>query len=146
LAFGTFGPQQESSNLAFVPRFELGVELGKNLLNKLHVDGSGRVARLYAGATAYQELGTPWLLISVTYQLRVPFADEIAFRKLRNGTTELTLNQDTRQFLEIAPQVKVGNWFSLKPTYKRGALPPAFTYVDNEFSLAVQFAAKAVRK
>ena len=142
LAFRTFSFRNAS--VAFVPRVEGGVEVGQNYENRLQSDGSGRVTRLYGGATVYQELGVPWLTLSFAYQVRRPLQEEIFLRKHGDGRVELRLTKETRHYVEVAPLFKVGKWFSLKPTYKHGSLPPAFNYVDGEFSLSLLFSAKAV--
>jgi hypothetical protein len=142
------GPEGElctectASNLAFVPRLEAGIELGKNFENKLDTDGSGTVTRLYAGATGYYEFGVKWARFSYIYQVRKPLRDEVFLRKPKTGDLVLVLDSNARQYIELSPIIQVGTWFALKPTFKRGSLPPAFNYVDNEFSLSIQFAAK----
>jgi len=134
--------QCTSSSVAFVPRIEAGIELGKNFENKLSSDGSGAVTRLYAGATGYYEFGVKWARFSYSYQVRKPLRDEVFVMKPKSGDAVLLLDSKARQYLELSPIIQVGNWFALKPTFKRGSLPPAFNYIDNEFSLSIQFAAK----
>jgi hypothetical protein len=143
LAFRTFFPNGGSAPVSFVPRVEGGVEVGENYVNKLQATGSGRVGRLYGGATAFQELGLPWLTLSVIYQVRRPLRDEISLRSPRVGPNDLRLTTMVRHYVEITPQFRLAKWMFLKPTYKRGSLPPAFNYVDGEFSLSLQVGAKA---
>ncbi len=154
LAFRTFGRPGEVNEegvegppFAFLPRLELGMETGTNVENKLQSEGSGTVARLYLGGTVFQDFGLGWLTFSMTYQLRKPFRDEVLFHKAKPGSgvaDRLVLTKETRHYIELAPLIRIGSgYFSLRPTYKRGSLPPAFTYVDNELSIAIQVAARA---
>jgi len=140
--FRTFGPDQQLDTLGFVPWLEAGVETGKNFENKLQPDGSGTIGRFYAGVNAYQRLGRPWIAVTGIHQFRKPFHEEIFLRKSETGT-DLRLSKDARHYTEIALIINVQKFLSIKPTYKRGTLPPAFNYLDNEFSLALQFGAKA---
>ncbi len=140
--FRTFGPDQHVDTLGFVPWLEAGVETGKNVENKLQPDGSGTIGRFYAGVNAYQRLGLPWIAVTGIYQFRRPFREEVFLRKSEIGT-DLRLSKDARHYTEIAVVINVQKFLSIKPTYKRGTLPPAFNYLDNEFSLALQFGAKA---
>lgn len=135
-------PQCSPSNVAFVPRLEAGVEFGKNFENKLTAAGSGGISRLYVGTTGFYEFGLSWARFSYILQLRKPLRDEVFFRKPKTGDPAITLDSNARYYVELSPIIQVGNWFALKPTFKRGTLPPAFNYIDNEFSLSIQFAAK----
>ena len=138
--FRTFLP---APSFEFLPMMESGFETGNNVQNKLSPTGSGPVARLYAGVNVTQRLGQPGIALTGTYQVRRPLRDEVSLR-VRRTATEIVLSTRTRQYAEIGlvftpSQVK---FLAIRPTYKRGSLPPAFTYVDNEFSLSFQFAAK----
>jgi hypothetical protein len=128
--------------VAFVPRVEAGIELGKNFENKLSPDGSGTVTRLYAGATGYYEFGLKWARLSYIYQVRKPLRDEVFLKTPKTGDAVIVLDSKARQYIELSPIIQVGTWFALKPTFKRGSLSPAFNYIDSEFSLSIQFAAK----
>lgn len=140
----------EGPPFAFLPRLEIGFETGTNVKNRLQVDGSGAVSRLYFASTIFQDFSLGWLTFSLSYQLRKPFNEEVFFHKARPGSgapDDLRLTKDVRHYVELAPIIKIGKgYFSLKPTFKRGSLPPAFTYVDNEFSVSIQVAAKAKRQ
>ena len=157
LAFRTFGrPGRvdaqgvEGPPVAFLPRVEVGFETGANRQNRLQAGGSGAVARLYFGATAFQDFGLGWLTFSATYQLRKPLRDEVFFDKAKPNTgasDQLRLTEHLRHYVELSPIVKIGSgYFSLKPTFKRGSLPPAFNHVDNELSISIQVAARAKRQ
>jgi hypothetical protein len=85
------------------------------------------------------------MALTLVQQLRKPFRDEVYLYKT-DDSTELRLSREARHYTEVAVVVSLRGYVSLKPTYKRGTLPPAFNYVDNEFSLALQFGAKAQTK
>jgi hypothetical protein len=141
--FRTFGPSNHLDRWGFAPWLEAGVETGKNLRNKLQEDGSGAVVRFYAGVNLYQRVGVPWAAVTAIYQFRRPFTEEVWFRQLNPGVTEVQLNDDPRHYLELAVVISLQKYLAIKPTYKRGTIPPAFSYLDNEFSLALQVGAKA---
>jgi hypothetical protein len=138
---GTFGPAPvpgSSRAFAFVPLLDGGVEVGTNVRNLLEPKGSGTVVRLYGGVNALQELGRETLVLLGTFQVRGLFRDEVFARKI-DGRTSRVVNKESRWFLELGLDVGLGGFASLQPRFRRGSLPPAYSFVDNEFSVMFEF-------
>jgi hypothetical protein len=138
--FRTFG----RNRYAFVPEFEFGTEFGNNFQNKLLTDGSGGVARLYAAFSGYQELGSESIVLLINYQYRGLLQDEI-FSKKFGEQIVLSLTTKPRHYVEAGVAISVGEYFSIKPQYKWGSLPPAFTFVDSQYSIGLELKARVAR-
>jgi hypothetical protein len=139
--FRTFGPPPapgSSRALAFVPLLDGGVEMGSNVRNRLDPEGSGAIARLYGGVNVFQELGRESLVLTATYQVRGLLRDEVFARKI-NGTVTRVLDSETRSFLDVGLDVGLMGFASVRPRFRRGSLPPAYSFVDNEFSITFEF-------
>lgn len=139
--FRTFGPAPapgSSRALAFVPLLDGGVEVGSNVRNRLDPGGSGAVARLYGGVNVFQELGRETLVLVASYQVRGLLRDEVFARKI-NGTMTRVLNGKSRSFLDVGLDIGLKGFASVRPRFRRGSLPPAYSFVDNEFSITFEF-------
>ena len=138
LLFKTFG----RNKYAFVPEVEFGLEFGRNFQNKISEKGSGNFARVYLGFNVYQELGSENIVLLVNYQFRGLLRNEVFSEKIEDEFSR-SLTKKARHYIEIGISIPIGKLLSITSKFKRGSLPPAFTYVDNQFSVNLEF--KAVR-
>ena len=140
--FRTFG---STVGERVAPLFDFGMDFGSNLSNKLSKDGSGAVARIYAGTSWYKELGSPNVVMVAAYQVRIPLRDEIFQQKIGDGTRRF-LSTKARHFVEIGFDYGLSKYFSLKPKYRWGSLPPAYSFLDHQLSIALEIKAQVVQR
>jgi hypothetical protein len=134
LLFKTFG----RNGYAFVPEVEFGAELGRNFRNKISENGSGNFARIYIGFNIYQELGSENIVLLANYQYRGLLRDEIFGEKIEEEVVR-ALTKKARHYVEVGISIPIGSLFSITSKFKRGSLPPAFTFVNNQFSISLEF-------
>jgi len=132
-----------NKKFAVTPEVEAGVEVGENYQNVLSKDGSGSVLRTYGALRYRQELGSSKWVFSASYQYRALLRDEV-FGEEMGGEIVRRLTSKPRDFVDATVDFSPTEYLSIRPGYKRGSLPPAFTFVDSEFSLSLVFSA-AVR-
>ena len=138
LLLRTFGHNRYS----FVPEIELGTEFGKNFRNKISDRGSGSFARIYLGFNVYQELGSENLVLFGTYQYRGLLKDEIFSEKIEDEKV-WSVTKKARHYFEVGISIPLAKYSSIMLKFKRGSLPPAYSFVNNQFSIS--FELKAIR-
>ena len=140
LLFRTFG----RNGYAFVPEIELGTEFGRNFRNRISERGSGNFARIFVGFNIYQELGSENIVLLVNYQYRSLLKNEIFSEKIEEELVR-SLTKKARHYVEVGISIPIATFFSVTPKFKRGSLPPAFTFVDNQFSVSLELKAMRVK-
>lgn len=138
LLFKTFG----HNRYAFVPELEFGFEFGRNFRNKISEKGSGNFGRIYIGFNVYQELGSENIVLLANYQYRGLLRNEVFSEKIEDEFA-WSLTKKARHYVEVGISIPIGELFSITPKFKRGSLPPAFTFINNQFSVNLEL--KAVR-
>jgi len=155
-AFARFGfPTYPLASVGLSPSSELGTENGVNFSNKLQKNGSGQVVRLYSsvsvvvsycpstasGSRACVDKGWRSTNLQAKYQLRSPFRDEIL--TLRNDSPGIrVLSSKARHYVEIGLKIPLMPYAALKPKYKWGSLPPAFSFLDHQYKLNIEVSGK----
>jgi hypothetical protein len=82
--------------------------------------------------------GREAFVLVASYQIRELLQDEAFARKI-DGTMTRVLDSKHRSFLDIGVDVGLRGFASVRPRFRRGSLPPAYSFVDNEFSISFEF-------
>lgn len=138
--------------LGFTPTLDAGFEGGENFRNRLSrktlaggfTPGSGAIARIYGGVSVEQQLFTRQIVAQAAYQYRGPLrAEAFAYRpRPRAGEARPqpvdTLTAKPRHSVELGLGFPLASWFSLKPLYRWGSLPPSFNFLDHQFQISLE--------
>jgi len=141
------------------PLAEIGFENGQNYSNGLQKVGSGRIGRVYASVDAVfwycsrsasgtrddcdslNSTGIKGSSLELSYQYRGPLRDEIFTTKLDKPQV-LYLSSKPRHYFNAALRIPIFGFFAIKPEYKWGSLPPAYVFLQHQYTLTVDIAAK----
>jgi len=133
---------------------EGGIEQGHNYRNKLQPEGSGEVSRWYGAFVAtiwHCEIDPKsdsrdtckWSdrIIELRYEYRGPRRAEIFTE--RNEAPEVRfLSKKPRHYFDVALKIPIAPYLALKPQYKWGSQPPAFSFLDHQYTLNLEVSAK----
>ena len=136
------GPNPARVNLA--PVLELGTENGTNFSNRLQPAGSGAIARIYGGFSGivwHRRLEPRSPFLQLGYQYRGPLRPEI-YTELADSPGIRYLSGKPRHYVEAGLTIPINNYVAVKPQYKWGSLPPAFSYLDHQYTLNLEVSAK----
>jgi hypothetical protein len=147
-------PGLNASFLNIAPLIEAGIEQGHNYRNKLQQEGSGRVSRWYAAFVAtiwhcefdaMEKSRNPckWSdkVVELRYEYRGPRRDEIVTERSEAPEVRF-LSTKPRHYADIALRIPITPYIAIKPQYKWGSQPPAFPFLDHQYTLNLEMSAK----
>ena len=145
---------RHASLLNVNPSLQLGVESGKNYSNVLQPQGSGTIARLYGSVRTIfwfcgkdpktklrEQCDVSSRNVELKYQYRGPLEQEVFTLKSDDPAARI-LSTKPRHYFEAGLRIPVFSYFALRPQYKWGSLPPAFSFLDHQYSLNLEVSAK----
>jgi hypothetical protein len=128
-----------------------GVEFGNNLRQAFKIankpgEGAGTFFRGVPSATAYliipNVLHLSKISLSSSYTARIPTTDEL-FLETRNTKSPIPLmTSQTRNWIQNSLQFNITELVGIQIKHQYGALPPAFSFVQNSGSIGLVFAFK----
>jgi len=133
---------------------ELGMESGHNYSNVLQPQGSGTIARAYGSLSllfwhcgidpdthARKQCEAGKRNLELKYEFRAPLQQEIFTQTLQDPAVQF-LSSKPRHYFEAGVRIPVFSYFALHPQYKWGSLPPAFSFLDHQYTLNLEVSAK----
>jgi len=79
--------------------------------------------------------------LELRYQYRGPLEQEV-FTQRSDAPAIFFLSTKPRHYFEAGLRIPVFSYFALRPQYKWGSLPPAFSFLDHQYSLNIEVSAK----
>ena len=92
-----------------------------------------------------KQLGFENVVLVGTYQYRGPLRGEVFTKQLGDKLFSPTLSAKARHYVELGIDVGIGDYFAIKPKYKWGSLPPAFTFLEHQYSVSLEVKAAVKR-
>lgn len=145
---------EHASLLNVNPSLQVGVESGVNYSNALQAQGTGTIVRLYGGISAIfwhcgkdpkthqrDQCDVSGRNLELRYQYRGPLESEV-FTQRSDDPAIRFLSTKPRHYFEAGLRIPVFSYFALRPQYKWGSLPPAFSFMDHQYSLNLEVSAK----
>ena len=145
---------RHASLLNLNPSLRLGIEAGKNYRNLLQPQGSGSIVRLYGSVGTIfwfcgkdpktkqrEQCDVSGRNIELKYQYRGPLEQEVFTQQSADPTIRF-LSTKPRHYFEAGVRIPIFSYFALHPQYKWGSLPPAFSFLDHQYTLNLEVSAK----
>jgi hypothetical protein len=128
-----------------------GLEFGSNVKNDYAVanktlGGQGWFLRGVPSANVYliipKALGITDITVSSSYTARIPTTDEVFIETRHTAKPIPELSSNTRNFVQNSLSFKLSKYIAFQIKHQYGALPPAFSFVQNSGSIGLVFSLK----